>query len=32
MGEDGTRLDISTFLLSSIHDMKNSMGVMAAYL
>ncbi len=32
MGEDGPKLDISTFLLSSIHDMKNSMGVMAAYL
>jgi signal transduction histidine kinase len=32
MGEDGTKLDISTFLLSSIHDMKNSMGVMASYL
>jgi two-component system, OmpR family, sensor histidine kinase SenX3 len=32
MLEDGPKLDISTFLLSSIHDMKNSMGVMAAYL
>lgn len=32
MGEDGSKLDISTFLLSSIHDMKNSMGVMVAYL
>lgn len=32
MPEDGPQLDISTFLLSSIHDMKNSMGVMAAYL
>ena len=32
MQEDGKKLDISTFLLSSIHDMKNSMGVMAAYL
>jgi signal transduction histidine kinase len=32
MGEDGPKLDVSTFLLSSIHDMKNSMGVMAAYL
>lgn len=26
------KLDISTFLLSSIHDMKNSLGMMAAYL
>jgi signal transduction histidine kinase len=26
------KLDISTFLLSSIHDMKNSLGAMAAYL
>jgi signal transduction histidine kinase len=26
------KLDLSTFLLSSIHDMKNSLGVMAAYL
>lgn len=32
MHEEGPKLDISTFLLSSIHDMKNSMGVMAAYL
>ena len=32
MREDGPRLDISTFLLSSIHDMKNSMGVMTTYL
>ena len=32
MREDGSRLDLSTFLLSSIHDMKNSMGVMTAYL
>ncbi len=32
MHEAGPKLDISTFLLSSIHDMKNSMGVMAAYL
>lgn len=32
MLEDGPKLDISTFLVSSIHDMKNSMGVMAAYL
>jgi signal transduction histidine kinase len=26
------KLDITTFLLSSIHDMKNSLGMMAAYL
>lgn len=26
------KLDISTFLVSSIHDMKNSLGMMAAYL
>lgn len=26
------KLDISTFLLSSIHDMKNSLGMMATYL
>ncbi len=26
------KLDISTFLLSSIHDMKNSLGMMASYL
>lgn len=26
------KLDLSTFLLSSIHDMKNSLGMMAAYL
>jgi len=32
MGEEAPKLDMSTFLLSSIHDMKNSMGVMAAYL
>lgn len=32
MLEDGAKLDISTFLVSSIHDMKNSMGVMATYL
>ncbi len=32
MGEDAPKLDLSTFLLSSIHDMKNSMGVMTAYL
>lgn len=32
MSEDPGKLDISTFLLSSIHDMKNSLGVMAAYL
>lgn len=32
MRENGPRLDISTFLLSSIHDMKNSMGVMTTYL
>jgi signal transduction histidine kinase len=32
MREDGPKLDISTFLLSSIHDMKNSLGVMAAFL
>jgi two-component system sensor histidine kinase SenX3 len=32
MREDTSKLDISTFLLSSIHDMKNSLGVMAAYL
>jgi two-component system, OmpR family, sensor histidine kinase SenX3 len=32
MPADNAKLDISTFLLSSIHDMKNSLGVMAAYL
>ncbi len=32
MGEDAPKLDLSTFLLSSIHDMKNSLGVMTAYL
>lgn len=32
MREDGTQLDISTFLASSIHDMKNSLGVMTAFL
>ncbi len=32
MPEVGPKLDISTFLVSSIHDMKNSMGVMASYL
>ncbi len=32
MGEADSKLDLSTFLLSSIHDMKNSMGVMVAYL
>lgn len=32
MPEDSRKLDISTFLLSSIHDMKNSLGVMVAYL
>jgi two-component system sensor histidine kinase SenX3 len=32
MPADSPKLDISTFLLSSIHDMKNSMGVMASYL
>ena len=32
MPAENAKLDISTFLLSSIHDMKNSLGVMAAYL
>jgi two-component system sensor histidine kinase SenX3 len=32
MPADRPKLDISTFLLSSIHDMKNSLGMMAAYL
>ncbi|MBM4181992.1 MAG: HAMP domain-containing histidine kinase [Betaproteobacteria bacterium] len=32
MEEADSKLDLSTFLLSSIHDMKNSMGVMVAYL
>lgn len=32
MREDSQQLDISTFLVSSIHDMKNSLGVMAAFL
>lgn len=32
MQEDSPKLDVSTFLISSVHDMKNSMGVMMAYL
>jgi signal transduction histidine kinase len=32
MPADSQKLDLSTFLLSSIHDMKNSLGMMAAYL
>ncbi|MCA1979721.1 MAG: sensor histidine kinase [Thiobacillus sp.] len=32
MPESGDRLDITTFLLSAIHDMKNSLGVMVAFL
>ncbi len=32
MGDADAKLDLSTFLLSSIHDMKNSMGVMVVYL
>ena len=32
MPADSHKLDISTFLLSSIHDMKNSLGMMSAYL
>lgn len=32
MSADHQKLDLSTFLLSSIHDMKNSLSVMAAYL
>lgn len=32
MPDDHQKLDISTFLLSSIHDMKNSLGMMASYL
>jgi hypothetical protein len=32
MREDGSKLGISTFLLSSSHDMKNSLGVLTAYL
>ena len=32
MPADPQKLDISTFLLSSIHDMKNSLGMMSAYL
>jgi two-component system, OmpR family, sensor histidine kinase SenX3 len=32
MPEDHPRLDLSTFLLASIHDMKNSLGVIAANL
>lgn len=32
MSADRPKLDIATFLLSSIHDMKNSLGMMAAHL
>jgi two-component system, OmpR family, sensor histidine kinase SenX3 len=32
MPAESHKLDISTFLLSSIHDMKNSLGMMSAYL
>lgn len=32
MPADSPKLDISTFLLASIHDMKNSLGVMASFL
>jgi len=32
MPTDSQKLDISTFLLSSIHDMKNSLGMMVVYL
>ncbi len=32
MSEDVPKLDITTFLLSSIHDMKNSLGVMTAFM
>lgn len=32
MPADSPKLDLSTFLLASIHDMKNSLGVMATYL
>lgn len=32
MPESDDRLDITTFLLSAIHDMKNSLGVMVAFL
>ncbi|MEW5787901.1 MAG: HAMP domain-containing sensor histidine kinase [Pseudomonadota bacterium] len=32
MQAEDPKLDISTFLITSVHDMKNSMGVMMAYL
>lgn len=32
MPADSPKLDLSTFLLASIHDMKNSLGVMATFL
>jgi len=32
MPADNEKLDISTFLLSSVHDMKNSLGMIASYL
>lgn len=32
MPTEQPKLDLSTFLLSSIHDMKNSLGMMASYL
>ncbi len=32
MSDSAGKLDITTFLLSAIHDMKNSLGVMSSYL